>query len=233
MAKLRKKDRKKSQEENTKPRIRASFRPIQPRTINQSKIVDAIKSHILTIITGTAGTGKTLLAVSEALRLLEIGRAKRLILIRPLVTVGDSIGYLPGDVLEKVAPYSTPLLYYIDDLLDCKGISLEYIKNGVIEIVPLALIRGRTFEDSIIILDEAQNTTPEEMHAALTRIGTNTSIVIVGDEQQVDLHQKQESGLTDLLDRMSNSKDVAVIEMSKDDIQRNEFLKTIHDWYEN
>jgi phosphate starvation-inducible PhoH-like protein len=198
-----------------------------------------MQNYIISLIIGTAGTGKTLLAISEGLRALETGLADRLVLIRPLVAVGESLGYLPGDVIEKIAPYSTPLLYYIDEMMQCKGYSLKGIESGVIELVPLALIRGRTFTNSFIILDEAQNTTPEEMHAALTRLGEGSKIVIVGDERQTDLHHKQESGLSDLLDRLhakrrlSTSSSTNIIEMTKDDIQRNEVLREIHDWYEN
>lgn len=231
MAKLRKRERK--QEAKEPRRIRPDFKQVVPRTTNQKEVVRAIRSKVVSVIIGTAGTGKTLLAVSEALSAVEDGRARSLVLIRPLVPVGESLGYLPGSVNEKVAPYSTPLLYYIDDLMNCKGYSLKLIEAGVIEIVPIALIRGRTFDNSVIIFDEAQNTTPEQFHAVLTRLGQDSKLIVVGDEDQVDLKGKQVSGLTDFLDRITDSPSVGIVEMDKEDIQRNEFLKEVYGWYAN
>jgi phosphate starvation-inducible PhoH-like protein len=229
MAKLRKKDRK--QEAKVQPRI-ASFEPIQPRTPNQKLAVVAMRNYTVSVIIGTAGTGKTLLAVSEALKALHEHKVQKLILVRPMVSVGESLGYLPGDVGDKVSPYATPLLYYIDDLMKSKGYAKKLMDAGVIELVPIALIRGRTFDNSIIILDEAQNTTPEEFHAVLTRMGEDSYMIIVGDEMQVDLHKKQESGLSDFFDRAKESQYVSIVEMGVEDIQRNAFLKEVHSWYE-
>lgn len=231
MAKFRKKDRK-VEKQDPKPRISSNFIPIEPRTKNQTAAVVSMQNFTISVVIGTAGTGKTLLAISEALKSLKSGRAKRLVLIRPLVAVGESLGYLPGDVVEKITPYSTPLLYYIDELMNCKGYSSKMIEAGVIELVPIALIRGRTFTDSFILLDEAQNITPEQMQATLTRLGEGSQIVLVGDENQSDLHNSK-SGLSDLLDRVPPDAPFwdGVVELKKVDIQRNEVLKEIHDWY--
>lgn len=231
MPKLRKKDRK--QEVKAKPRIGSIFTPVAPRTKNQRDAVLSMREYIISIIIGTAGTGKTLLAISEALLALSHGTSKKLVLIRPMVAVGESLGYLPGDVNEKVSPYATPLLYYIDELMDSKGYAQKMIESGVIELVPLALIRGRTFENTFILLDEAQNVTPEQMHAVLTRIGEASRLVIVGDEAQTDLKRNIDSGLSDLLERMTASDNVNIVELTVDDIQRNEILKEIHTWYED
>ncbi len=231
MPKLRKKDRKKAQK--TFQRVRA-FVPVAPRTRNQADAMKIIRNNTISIVVGTAGTGKTLIAISEALLAITNGTAKRMVLIRPMVAVGESLGYLPGDVLDKVAPYATPLLYYIDDLMGSKGYAQKLIEAGVIEVVPLALIRGRTFDDSFIIMDEAQNTTTEQMHAALTRIGTDSSMTLVGDTRQCDLKGNTESGLMDLIIRMEDHEDGdSIIEFTAEDIQRNEILKKIHTWYED
>lgn len=253
MAKFRRKERKEEKEarkqlkqNKEKPRITNKFVPISARTPNQKEALRALSNSVITILIGTAGTGKTLLAISHALQALDTGCAQRLVLIRPLVAVGESLGYLPGDVVEKITPYSTPLLYYIDDLTQSKGYSATMIKDGRCEVVPLALIRGRTFKDSIIILDEAQNVTKEQMQAVLTRLGEGSQLVIVGDQAQVDLSDPGDSGLDDLLHRVFRSNvvgttnldygpraDVGVrlIELVKEDIQRNAILKEIYDWY--
>lgn len=233
---MRKRDRK-AIEEAREPKERttvAKFTPVVPRTENQRSVVKTIRNSTVAVITGTSGTGKTLLAVSEALNAIETGEAKKLVLIRPLVAVGESLGYLPGGVIEKIAPYSTALLYYIDELMGSKGFSQKKIDAGVFEVVPVALIRGRTFKDSIIIVDEAQNLTPEQMHAVLTRLGENSKMIIVGDEHQVDLKGRDvESGLSDLLDRMSEheSSFIDSVRLNKQDIQRSEFLKDVYDMY--
>lgn len=232
---LRKKDRKLEKEMKPKQRVK-SFEPIRPNSDRQRDVINAIRNHTLSFVTGFAGTGKTLLAVSEALRMLESGAAEKLVLIRPMVAVGKDIGYLPGNVEDKVGPYSNALLYYIDDLMGQKGTAKKWIEVGLIEMVPIALIRGLTFKHSVIILDEAQNTTKSEMEAVLTRIGENSKMIIVGDEDQKDI--RDDSGLTDILDRLEHVEDrgievadIAVVEMGYEDIQRHEMLRTLHTLY--
>jgi phosphate starvation-inducible PhoH-like protein len=231
MAKLRKKDRK-IEKETKKPKMTTSFVPVAPRTRNQEEAIKAIRESVLAIITGTAGTGKTLIAVSEALRALDMRIVEKLVLIRPIVSVGESLGYLPGGVNEKIEPYSTSLLYYIDELCNSKGYAKKLIDLGIIEVVPIALIRGRTFKDSFILMDEAQNVSIEQMHAVLTRLGEDSQIVLVGDVNQLDLKKGTVSGLADLLEISEASDMVGKAELTRADIQRNEFLKLVHDWYE-
>ena len=183
--------------ENEVVQITARGKRIRPRTIGQRQYVEAIRGHGLTFGIGPAGTGKTYLAVALAIRALQAKEVNRIILTRPAVEAGEKLGFLPGDLQEKVDPYLRPLY---DALYDVLGIDVfqRYMERGMIEIAPLAYMRGRTLDDSFIILDEAQNTTPEQMKMFLTRMGFGSKAVVTGDITQVDLPRGNVSGLAEM-----------------------------------
>jgi len=204
---------------------------IKPKTIGQKKYVEQIKTHDIVFAIGPAGTGKTYLAVVMAVKALRNKDVERLVLTRPAVEAGENLGFLPGDLQEKVNPYLRPLY---DSLYDILGVdnTLKYLEKNIIEIAPLAYMRGRTLEDSFIILDEAQNTTPEQMKMFLTRLGFGSKAVITGDITQTDLPRGQASGLIHALSVLKGIKGLGIHRMTGEDIVRHPLVEEIIKAYE-
>jgi phosphate starvation-inducible PhoH-like protein len=204
---------------------------VQPRTQGQAGYIDAIRNHPLTIAVGPAGSGKTYLAVAMAVEALRKGEFRKLVLARPAVEAGERLGFLPGDLQAKINPYLRPLYDALNDLLD-PGATRRYVENDVIEICPLAYMRGRTLNGAFIILDEAQNTTPKQMQMFLTRLGERGRIVVTGDITQVDLPDHTTSGLVDARRRLAGIEGVAFVELTKADIVRHPLVGRIVAAYE-
>lgn len=226
-------DKKKSEVSNTNREDKGAGRkPLlpEPRTPNQKELVETIRSKTITVVDGPAGTGKTMLAVTEALRAQMNFEVHKIVILRPLVTVGEDLGFLPGGLEEKISPYLQHILEYFEEFINKKTIE-GLMKAGVIELVPFALVRGRTFKESFIIVDEAQNATKTQMKAILTRLGEGSKMVVVGDVEQKDIRDKV-SGLDDLIGRMSVSEHVGFVEMDNSDIQRHPLLSEIISWYD-
>jgi phosphate starvation-inducible PhoH-like protein len=204
----------------------AHAKPVKPRTQNQKEYIKAILEHDLTICTGPAGTGKTFLACAVALRALELSMIGKIVVTRPIVEAGEKLGFLPGDINEKVDPYLRPVYDAFQTMLGVERFNaLRY--SNVIEIVPLAYMRGRTLENAFIILDEAQNTQPEQMKMFLTRMGLNSKIVVTGDTTQVDLPKYQESGLIKIKQVLNKVKDIVFFEFENIDIVRHPLVQNI------
>jgi len=208
----------------------ARGRVIRPKSSGQARYVDAIAENVITFGIGPAGTGKSWLAVAMAVRALQEQRVERIILTRPAVEAGESLGFLPGDMMAKVDPYLRPLYDALFDMLDNEG-AQRMIDRGSVEVAPLAYMRGRTLNDSFIILDEAQNTTPEQMKMFLTRIGFNARVVVTGDATQVDV-QGGRSGLGDLERTLSGIDGLAFVHLSSRDVVRHRIVQDIVDAYE-
>jgi phosphate starvation-inducible protein PhoH and related proteins len=206
-------------------------RAIQPKTAGQKTYIDAIFKHDLTICTGPAGTGKTYLAVAAAASLLKGGAIKRIVLVRPAVEAGERLGFLPGDLQAKVNPYLRPLFDALHDMIDFEQVK-RFMVNDVIEVIPLAFMRGRTLNDSAIILDEAQNTTVSQMLMFLTRLGHDSKMIVTGDASQIDLPEGTESGLVDAMRKLRGIKQVAMVELDKADIVRHKLVQHIVNAYE-
>jgi phosphate starvation-inducible PhoH-like protein len=204
---------------------------IRPKTDGQARYLKAIAEHDLTICTGPAGTGKTYLAVAAAANMLKKGLAKRLILTRPAVEAGERLGFLPGDLQAKVNPYLRPLFDALNEMLDFEQVK-RFMMNDVIEVVPLAFMRGRTLNDSVIILDEAQNTTVSQMLMFLTRLGQESKMIVTGDSTQTDLPDGTPSGLADAVRKLNGIKGVSVVSLDKADIVRHKLVQTIVMAYE-
>lgn len=211
--------------------VTARGKKIYPRTLGQKIYVESIKNKGLTFGIGPAGTGKTYLAVALAVAALQAKEINRLILTRPAVEAGEKLGFLPGDLQEKVDPYLRPIY---DAMYDIMGVDLfqKYLERGIIEIAPLAYMRGRTLDDSFIILDEAQNTTPEQMMMFLTRMGFGSKMVVTGDITQVDLPKGSISGLTQVSDIFKDLPGIAVVTLSDRDVVRHELVQLIIRAYE-
>ncbi|ACC97631.1 Phosphate starvation-inducible protein family [Elusimicrobium minutum Pei191] len=204
--------------------------PIKPRTKNQQKYIETIFANDLIISLGPAGTGKTFLACACALRALELGMISRVIISRPIVEAGEKLGFLPGDINEKVDPYLRPVYDAFNSMLGIEKFrAMRY--NGTLEIVPLAYMRGRTLENAFIILDEAQNTLPEQMKMFLTRMGSNSKMIINGDPTQIDLSVKKESGLITAAKILKNIDGIAVVEFEEEDIVRHPIVKAVIEAY--
>jgi phosphate starvation-inducible PhoH-like protein len=204
---------------------------IQPRTETQRRYLDAIEHSTLTFGLGVAGTGKTFLAVTAAMRALRAGRCRRLVITRPVVEAGERLGFLPGDLQAKLNPYMRPIYDSMYDLVGFEDVGrLEEL--GVIEVAPLAYMRGRTLSDAFVILDEAQNTTVGQMKMFLTRLGEGSRMVVTGDPTQTDLESDQKSGLNDAVRRLRGFEDVAVVEFGPKDIVRNPLVERIVRAYE-
>ncbi|MBE3578172.1 MAG: PhoH family protein [Limnochordales bacterium] len=204
----------------------ARGRQIVPRTVGQKAYVDAMRKHALVFAIGPAGTGKTYLAVAMAVNALKKKEVARLVLTRPAVEAGEKLGFLPGDLQEKVDPYLRPLYDALYDTLGTDGFQ-RYMERGLIEVAPLAYMRGRTLDDAFIILDEAQNTTPEQMKMFLTRMGFGSRVVVTGDVTQVDLPKGQESGLLHVQAVLKGVEGVAFIYLDEKDVVRHELVQRI------
>jgi phosphate starvation-inducible protein PhoH and related proteins len=203
---------------------------IAPKTVMQKRYVDAIRKHTVTFAIGPAGTGKTYLAMALAVAALSAREVGRIILTRPAVEAGERLGFLPGDLLAKVDPYLRPLFDALYDMLDADRLA-AYMDRGTIEVAPLAFMRGRTLNDSFIILDEAQNTSPEQMQMFLTRLGFGSKIVVTGDVTQVDLPREQASGLIHVRDILGRLDGVDFIEFTHRDVVRHKLVQRIVEAY--
>jgi phosphate starvation-inducible PhoH-like protein len=199
---------------------------VSPRTEGQAEYIRAIREHDLVFCQGPAGCGKTYLAVAMAINALREERVRKIVLVRPAVAAGEQLGFLPGDLLAKVNPYLRPLLDALDDLLDFDQVR-QYMEHDVIEIVPLAFMRGRTLNQTFIILDEAQNTTTTQMQMFLTRMGTGAKIIVNGDTTQVDLPSHLSGGMTDAMQRLANIDGVATVSLTGSDIVRHRLVREI------
>jgi phosphate starvation-inducible PhoH-like protein len=201
-------------------------RTIRPKTANQKRYVDAIEDHTITFGIGPAGTGKTYLAMAMAVAALHAKKINRIILTRPAVEAGESLGFLPGTLSEKIDPYLRPLFDALHDMIDIDTIP-RLMQSGIIEVAPLAYMRGRTLNDAFVILDEAQNTTPEQMKMFLTRLGFGSKMVITGDVTQIDLPNSQKSGLKVVRDILQEIDDIAFLELTAEDVVRHRLIGDI------
>jgi phosphate starvation-inducible PhoH-like protein len=204
---------------------------IRPKTLNQKRYVDAIDKHTITFGIGPAGTGKTYLAVAKAVQALQAKQINRIILTRPAVEAGERLGFLPGTLYDKIDPYLRPLLDALHDMLDPESIP-RLTAAGTIEVAPLAYMRGRTLNDAFIILDEAQNTTPEQMKMFLTRLGFGSKMVVTGDVTQIDLPGQSRSGLKVVRSILDGVRDVSFANLSSSDVVRHRLVGDIVDAYE-
>ncbi|GHU95654.1 phosphate starvation protein PhoH [Clostridia bacterium] len=211
--------------------VTAKGRPVRPKTIGQRKYVEAIASHTITLGVGPAGTGKTYLAVAAAVQSFREKAVSRIILTRPAIEAGEKLGFLPGDLQSKVDPYLRPLYDALHDMFGGESFN-KHIERGSIEVAPLAYMRGRTLDDSYIILDEAQNTTREQMKMFLTRLGFGSKIIITGDVTQIDLPRDKISGLKDAVSVLRGVEDVAVCELTARDVVRHALVQRIVKAYE-
>jgi phosphate starvation-inducible PhoH-like protein len=204
---------------------------VAPKTVNQKRYVDSIRSCTVTFGVGPAGTGKTFLAVAMAAAALSRHEVNRIILTRPAVEAGERLGFLPGDLMAKVDPYLRPLFDALHDMLDPEKVS-AHLERGVIEIAPLAFMRGRTLNDSFVILDEAQNTTPEQMKMFLTRLGFGSKMVVTGDVTQVDLPREQRSGLVAVGEVLNSIEDIEFVRFCGGDVVRHKLVQRIVEAYD-
>lgn len=212
---------------STKPiTYTVSGKHIYPKTKGQQNLVNAMQDHDMVFSLGPAGTGKTFLAVAYGVKLLRENKIKRIILVRPAVEAGESLGFLPGDLKEKVDPYLQPLYDALNLLLGSESV-LKYIEKGIIEIAPLAYMRGRTLDDAMVILDEAQNTTKAQMKMFLTRMGFNSKMIINGDITQIDLKHPSDSGLLEAISILKNIKEISIFELGLEDIVRHALVSKI------
>lgn len=207
-------------------------KPISARNANQAKMVESFNHNDLTFALGPAGTGKTYIAIALAVRALKNKEIRKLILSRPAVEAGEKLGFLPGDMKDKIDPYLQPLYDALEDMLPPLKLK-EYMDAGTIQIAPLAFMRGRTLNDAVIVLDEAQNTTTQQMKMFLTRLGMNSKMVVTGDVTQIDLPRSTRSGLLSALRILRNVKGIGVIEYGKKDIVRHPLVQRIVDAYDN
>ena len=211
--------------------ITTKGRPVKPKTLGQKKYLDAIKQNTIVFGVGPAGTGKTYLAVAMAVNAFRAKEITRIILTRPAVEAGEKLGFLPGDLQQKVDPYLRPLYDALFDMLGAESFQ-KYQEKGNIEVAPLAYMRGRTLDDSFIILDEAQNTTPEQMKMFLTRLGVNSKIVVTGDITQIDLPDGKKSGLVEATKILKNIEDIQTVRFSEKDVVRHRLVMDIIKAYE-
>jgi len=203
---------------------------IRPKTANQKRYVEAIDTHTITFGLGPAGTGKTYLAMAKAIQALQSKEVNRIILTRPAVEAGERLGFLPGTLQEKIDPYLRPLFDALHDMIDQESIP-RLMQSGVIEIAPLAYMRGRTLNDAFVILDEAQNTSPEQMKMFLTRLGFGSKMVITGDVTQVDLPNYAKSGLAVVQNVLSTVDDISFMHLGSEDVVRNRLVGDIVEAY--
>jgi len=203
---------------------------VAPKTVNQKRYVDSIRENTITFGIGPAGTGKTFLAVALAAAALSRREVNRIILTRPAVEAGERLGFLPGDLMAKIDPYLRPLFDALHDMLDAEKVS-TYLERGQIEVAPLAFMRGRTLNDSFIILDEAQNTTPEQMKMILTRLGFNSRMVVTGDVTQIDLPKNEGSGLVVVGDILKKIEGIEFVRFGGEDVVRHRLVQRIVEAY--
>lgn len=203
---------------------------IRPKTVNQKRYVDAIDRHTVTFGIGPAGTGKTYLAMAKAVQALQSKQINRIILTRPAVEAGERLGFLPGTLHEKIDPYLRPLFDALHDMLDPDAIP-RLMSSGTIEVAPLAYMRGRTLNDSFIILDEAQNTSPEQMKMFLTRLGFGSKMIVTGDVTQIDLPSHQQSGLSVVREILEGIDDISFMDLTSEDVVRHRLVSEIVDAY--
>lgn len=211
--------------------VTVSGKPIKPKTLGQKNYIKAIEENTITIGVGPAGTGKTYLAVACAVRAFKKKEISRIILTRPAVEAGEKLGFLPGDLQQKIDPYLRPLYDALFDMFGAETFARLHEK-GVIEVAPLAYMRGRTLDDSFIILDEAQNTTKEQMKMFLTRLGFNSKMIVTGDNTQVDLPDGKPSGLNDAVKVLKNLEDIKIVRLSEKDVVRHKLVQSIVKAYE-
>jgi phosphate starvation-inducible PhoH-like protein len=216
---------------DTSPVAVFSGRQIRPRTAGQGRYIEAIRDNDVVFCAGPAGTGKTYLAVAMAVAALKEGAIRKIVLVRPAVEAGESLGYLPGDLQAKINPYLRPLLDALREMMDFELIQ-RYKEEDLIEVIPLAYMRGRTLNQAFMILDEAQNTTVAQMKMFLTRMGTGSKIVVSGDTTQVDLPPHTRSGLIDGLARLRKIEGVAAVQLTARDIVRHPLVQKIVDAYD-
>ncbi len=212
--------------------LTARAKPVKAKTVGQKEYVGLIKNNTVTIAVGPAGTGKTYLAVAMAVKALREKTVSRIILTRPAVEAGEKLGFLPGDLQDKVDPYLRPLYDALYDMVGMDTFS-KYLERGVIEIAPLAYMRGRTLDDAFIILDEAQNTTPEQMKMFLTRLGFGSKAVVTGDPTQTDLPDGKKSGLADAVNVLAGIEDIAIHRFTERDVVRHRLVQKIILAYES
>ena len=199
---------------------------VAPKTVNQKRYVDSIRHQTITFGIGPAGTGKTFLAVALAAAALSRREVNRIILTRPAVEAGERLGFLPGDLMAKVDPYLRPLFDALHDMLEPERVA-QYLERGAIEVAPLAFMRGRTLNDSFIILDEAQNTSPEQMKMFLTRLGFNSKMVVTGDITQIDLPREQDSGLIIVSEILDGVEGIDFVRFGEEDVVRHKLVRRI------
>lgn len=211
--------------------INAKGRPIKSKTMGQKKYIEAIKNNVITFGIGPAGTGKTYLAVASAVTAFRNKEVSRIILTRPAVEAGEHLGFLPGDLQNKVDPYLRPLYDAMYDMLGADGYN-KHLERGVIEVAPLAYMRGRTLDDSFIILDEAQNTTPEQMKMFLTRLGFGSKAIVTGDITQMDLPDGKRSGLKEVMHILKNLEGIEFCNLTERDVVRHPLIQKIIKAYE-
>jgi len=212
--------------------VPGSVKKIYPRTQHQAEYINLLQTKDMVFCTGSAGSGKTFLAVAEALRLLLQHKKQKIIITRPVVEAGESLGFLPGDLEQKIAPYLRPLQDAMETIVTPETVK-KLMESGIIEIAPLAYMRGRTLNNAVIILDEAQNTTSTQMKMFLTRMGENSKVFVTGDPSQIDLPPKKTSGLVQSMNLLYKIEDIGFMELTAEDVVRNSLVKKIVRAYEH
>ena len=204
---------------------------VAPRTVRQAELIHTLENYEMTFAVGPAGTGKTFIAVTHAMQTLAEKAVRKIVLTRPVVEAGENLGFLPGDLQQKINPYLRPIYDVLERFLPQETVKL-YEEKKIIEVIPLAYMRGRSLDNAYIILDEAQNATVEQMKMFLTRIGENSKTVVTGDDTQIDLDKRRQSGLVDALTTLSGIDDIAFIRFRREDVIRNRLVKKIVEAYE-
>ena len=204
--------------------------PIRPKTVNQQKLVELVKDNDLVFALGPAGTGKTYISVALAVRAMKNKQVKKIIITRPAVEAGENLGFLPGDLKEKIDPYLRPIYDALHDMIPFEKLKY-YMEREVIEIAPLAYMRGRTLNNAFILLDEAQNTTPMQMKMFLTRMGPDSKMIVTGDASQIDLPSRQSSGLKEAIRILKNLRGIGFLELSEKDVVRHKLVRDIIEAY--